>query len=378
MRYIVAFLVFGLLVSWSVLVHSYSRSTTDILRYSDLFKDCPSLQKLSVDSNKGWKALVRFYPASFIEEFSSAVASRATADSAPIVIDPRQINHLVEIYLRSHSLAACGHKETHETVGTLCSVSKGTEFFALYKDIMAAMYKGGAIDSRTFLYLLESEPADWSIDEPYFFMNDRIVSSSVSVNDGDVEAKRKALIKEGFQTASHWSYDEVRKAIVNSKNGERLSDIDKELGVSRGELRMTLSNCLVRPVFLLRNWDNESYASSLDGLIPFVVENIGRDLAISDINEIRDSLEVKPPVEDQVVMAVEPQIVAVVKPQVVAVVKPQVAKVVKAPVTVAIEGSVTVIETSTDAVKPKVSTVKKGDSFARAYGGSRFHMSWGN
>lgn len=362
MRYIVAFLVFGLLASWSVLVHSYSRSTTDILKYENLLKDSASLQKLSVDSVKGWKALTRFYPSSFLEELFLVAPRRATSDASPPVIEPMQINHLVEIYLRSHSLAACGHKETHETVGTICSVSKGTEFFALYKDIMTAMYKGGAINSRTFLYLLESEPTDWSIDEPYFFMNGKIVSSTVSVNDDDVEAKRLELIKEGFQTASHWSYDEVRKAIVNSKKGEKLSDIDKELGLSRGELRMTLSNCLVRPVFLLRNWDSESYDSSLDGLIPFVVENIGQDLAVSDINEIRASLEVRAPVA--------PSIVADVKPLVTTVVK---VPVVKAPVV-----KVPVVKAPVVLVEPKVPTVEKKKAFARAYGGSRFHMSWGN
>lgn len=366
MRYIVAFLVFVLLASWSVLVHSYSRSETDILRYGNLLKDCPPLQKLSIDSQKGWNALVRFYPVFLLEKLSVA-RKDVPSDEVNQAIDPRQINHLVEIYLRSHSLAPCGHKEIHETVGTLCSVSSGTEFFSLYEDIMAAMYRQGAMDCRTLLYLLESEPADWSTDEPYFFMKDRIVSSTVSVNDVDVEAKRQELIREGFQTASYWSYEDVRKAIVSSKNGERLSDIDLTIGVSRGELRMTLSNCFVRPLFLLRNWDNESYEGRLDGLIPFIVENIGRDLGVGDLNQIRSELNVN-------VVQMDPGVT-------VHSVRTEAPVTVKVPAEIAAPSAVKVpVGTKAKASNEAVdkNSQKEKSSFARAYGGSRFHMSWGN
>lgn len=373
MRYIVAFLVFGLLASWSVLVHSYSRTATDILKYDNLLKDCQPLQKLFVDSSRGWKALASFYPPSLMEKF--AEAKKNIPAGGRLVIDPQQINHLVEIYLRSHSLSACGHKEVHETVGTPCSVSKGTEFSRLYEDVLSVMYKGGAMDSRALLYLLESEPANWSIDEPYFFMKDRIVPSTVSVNDIDVEAKRKQLIREGFQTASHWSYNDVRKAIINSSNGEKLSNIDSLLGVSRGELRMVLSNCLVRPLFLLKNWDNESYEGRLDGLIPFVVENIGRDLGVGDLNQIRTELDVEPSLNIATTAA---SVLSVVQADL-----PKKAVPVALPETVVKEEKPVVQAVMVKAVAPvskdlDKSSKKESSSFARAYGGSRFHMGWGN
>jgi hypothetical protein len=269
---------------WSALVQSYVRTGTDILRYEDVLSDCKALQKLGFTSEKAWKAVIPFYPPQLI---SALKKSGATSDTS---VNLQQVNHLVEIYLRSHSLSACGHKEVHETVGTLCSVSKGTPVYKLYSDMLTAMYKAGAIPCRTLLYCIEEEPSDWSYDEPYFFMGKRIAPSVVKVDDNDITEKRRQLIADGFQTAAHWPYEQLRNAVIKDFKGATVSEIDGALHVERGEVQMTLINNLVRPVFLLRNVNNPTYDGELQGLIPFILANIHQKLDVPELNRIRQEL----------------------------------------------------------------------------------------
>lgn len=366
MRYIFAFVVFGLLATWSVLVHSYIRSGNDILKYEDFLKDYLPLKQMSIDSNKGWKVLSIFYP----EKLNKALLQAGT-NNKPVSIDPKQINHLVEIYLRSHSLAACGHKECHETIGTFCSISKGTEFHLFFEKIVKAMYRQKALDSKTLLYLLETEPSDWSVDEPYFFMKNKIARSTVTVTDQDVDTKRQELIEEGFQTAKYWSYKDVRRAIINSADGETLEEIDASLGLLRGEFKMTFSNCFVRPVYLLSNCNNPVYEGRLDGLVDFIAENINRDLGVSQINELRAALPASQ-VQIPVVAGNSGVDKAVSKTKVISktnITKPQEQQVFSKPASSVV--LIKDVEKNSQVAPPK-------KSFAKAYGGSRFKMNWGN
>ena len=370
-RNLVAVSIFCILAGWSVLVHSYIRTETDVLKYNNLFDECVALRKLNVDSEKAWALIVPFYPEKLQNELRRRQLSFDVREQSSHTSQIQaRINHLVEIYLRSHNLAPCGHKECHETVGTFCSISKGTEFYSLYEDLVITLYRGGAIDARACLYLIESEPASWALEEPFFLMRGRIIPSEVSVNDSDVNEKREALIASGFQTAEHWSYDDVRKAILQTKNGESLSDIDKDLSVRRGQLRMTLSNSLVRQIFLLSHWDNPCYQGALDGLIPFVISNLGKDLGVDELNQVKA----------QINGGEKPELNALEATQIVfdtsksEAISPS-TKIHEVPQKPETDTKIIPAKDESGEVE-KVKSLK--GSFARAYGGSRFSMNWGN
>ena len=385
-RLFAIFVFFSIVVGSSILVHSQMRGPNEAMRYADVLAEYEPFQKLGLDAEKAWAALIPFYPL-------------APKDGEPL--SARKINHLVEIYLHSRNLAPCGHKEEHETIGTPCSFSRGTELHNLYVRVLYSLYEKSAIDGRTLLYLLEQEPENWGLKESHFIFNGKIIKSKVDITDDMVAAKRKALVAEGFQTAVHWSNEEIRRSLLRNESGVTIEDIDKEIAAARGDAARTLINFVIRPLFLVINHKDATYAGSLDGLPEFISKNLGRSLRIEEVKKLRQkspeifvAAETKAKEEPMVnaAMAALPQValtsfnkpkpvVPKVNTQVTAA-PPVVAPQVEAPKVIAKVAPPKVLQTEkivkiNKIEKAPVRKPASSDGFARAYGGSRFGVTWG-
>jgi len=359
MRHAFALLVALSVVGSSWLVYSQPRGTSEVMRYADVVAEYEPFARLGISAPKAWEAVVPLYP----------LVSGGGGGS----VDPRKVNHLVEIYLRSHGLEACGHAAAHETMGTPCSFSKGTELRNLFVRVVRAMYERRALNGRAVLYLLEQEPEPWGPDEAWFLYDGRIVSSEVTITDEHVARKRQEFIAQGFQTAGEWSNEEIRRALLRADAGESLAGVDEAIGAARGDATRTMVNFLVRPLFLLLHCQDATYEGKLAGLPAFVAENLGRDLQVGAVQDVREALaQEKAPVvaEEIVAAAVEP--LPDVKVEVLAAETPT-APMVAA--TAAEEEKTQ--DKKEEKQEEKTEQTPAAPAFARAYGGTRFNVGWG-
>ena len=364
---------FSIVIGSSILVHSQMRGPNEAMRYADVFSEYEPFKKLGLDADKAWAALIPFYPL-------------APKDGEPL--SARKINHLVEIYLHSRELAPCGHKEQHETIGTPCSYSQGTELRNLYVRVVQTLHEKGAIDGRALLYLLEQEPKNWGMKESHFIFNGKIIKSKVDITDDMVAAKRKALVAEGFQTAVHWSNEEIRRALLRNEGGLTIEDIDKEIAAARGDAARTLINFVIRPLFLVINHKAPTYAGSLDGLPDFIGKNLGRSLRIEEVKKLQKEcpaifVSAPPKTKEEPIvnaaMAALPKVALTsfskTKPEVVKA-PPVVAQVAPKAVAHKVQQKTKIVKVN-KIEKTPIAKPASSDGFARAYGGSRFGVTWG-
>jgi len=335
MRSIFGFVVVIVVVLSSLLVYSAERTASGMMAHFDLFAEDASMKTLGVDSKQAWDSVLSLFP------------SLPGRDS----VDPRRAVHLVEIYLRSRGLAACGHARPHETAGTPCSFSQGTALALLYEGLLGSLRERGAIDDRSYLYLRESEPATWEETTTHFFFEGRILPASIEVSDSDVVARREELVKQGFQTAIHWPTEEIRRSLVQSQQGETLEQIDSLLGISRGVLKRSIVNTIVRPLYLLSHFADQTYEGGLEDLPRFVSENLDKPTRSPESAISFVPARSPEPAAPRAVPEPEPAALSAVS-------ESKNAEVIVLP-------------------RPSQPARTQGDGFARAYGGTRFRVGWG-
>ena len=361
MRRLFAIFVIFAIVGSSILVHSQMRGPNEAMRYADVLAEYEPFKKLGLDAEKAWATLIPFYPL-------------ATSDGEPL--SARKINHLVEIYLHSRDLAPCGHKEQHETIGTPCSFSQGTELRNLYVRVLKSLHEKKAIDGRALLYMLEQEPKSWDLNESHFIFDGKIIKSKVDITDDMVAAKRKALVGEGFQTAVDWSNEEIRRALLRNEKGVTFEEMDKEINAARGDAARTFINFVIRPLFLVINHKAATYGGSLDGLPEFVSKNLGRSLRLEEVKKLKEenpSIFVSAPTK----VAEEPVVTAAMAalPKV-SLSKEGPKEIAKMPPPKVVQEKTKIVKVNKIEKAPAVKPVAS-DGFARAYGGSRFGVTWG-